>query len=451
MDSITKSIVDFTTGLDPGTLPEPVIHDCKRRIIDTIGCALSAFDFEPARAARIYAMRTSVADGATVIGTAHRTLPELAAFANSVASRYIEGNDTFPGGGGHPSDCLLPILAVAESENASARTAIAAIVLAYEVHAYMFRAFPMRPHALDYVTYTAAASALGAAKILGLAGEPLANAISLSIVPNLALDISRRGHLSMWKGAAAANAARNGVAAAYMARAGMAGPATPFEGGLTEVVGAAKIQSFPLDPSTFAILRGDFKFFLSEYHAQSPAFAAIELHSQVKIEDIEKVEVFTYHFAWFEIGSGEEKWKPTTRETADHSLPYIVACVLMDGCYSDAIYTPARYSDPSTLDLMRRIAIIEDAGLQRLYPESFPCRMEITTKAGARKIAVVSNPTGHHNRPMSDDQIAEKFRALSGRKLGEAHVSQMLYRLWQFEAEQSIKRAFEEILIDTST
>jgi len=447
MDTITKSVVDFAVALDPRALTAPVIHDCKRRIIDTIGCAIGAFDAEPAQAARAYAMRASIPDGATIIGTSHRTLPELAAFANSVASRYIEGNDTFPGGGGHPSDCLLPILGVAESENSTALTAIAGIVLAYEVHAYLFRAFPMRPHALDYVTYTAAASAIGAAKVLGLSAEQTAHAISLAVVPNLALDISRRGHLSMWKGAAAGNAARNGVAAAYMAMSGMAGPATPFVGGLTQVVGAPKVPSFPLDPSTPAILNADFKFFLSEYHAQSPAFAAIELHPQIRIEDIEKVEVFTYHFAWFETGSGEEKWKPTTRETADHSLPYIVACVLIDGNYSDGIYTPERYVDPRTLELMRKITITEDPELQRLYPKSFPCRIEITTKAGERKVAEVPNPVGHHDRPMSDEQIMAKIQTLVGRKIAPARASQILQRLWQMETKTIMRGLFDEFVI----
>ena len=285
-----------------------------------------------------------------MIGTPHRTLPELAAFANSVASRYLEGNDTYPGGGGHPNDNLLPILAIAQASGASAQTAITAIVLAYEVHRYLFRAFPMRKHALDYVLYNAVASAAGAAKVLGLSLEQTANAIALAAVPNLGTDISRRGHLTMWKGCAAANAARNGVFAAIMAKEGMAGPPTPFEDGLTAVIGAEEICPFPVEPTTFSILKADYKFFLSEFHAQGPAFLALELRPQIKLDEIEKIEVLTYHFAWFEIGSGAEKWKPTTRETADHSMPYVVAAVLIDGAYTDAIFAPERFQDQRTLD-----------------------------------------------------------------------------------------------------
>ena len=165
------------------------------------------------------------------------------------------------------------------------------------------------------------------------------------------------------------------------------------------------------------MLKADYKFFLSEFHAQGPAFLALELLPQIKLDDIEKIEVFTYHFAWFEIGSGAEKWKPTTRETADHSMPYVVAAVLIDGAYTDAIFAPERFQDRRTLDLMKKITITEDAEFNKRYPRSLPCRMTITLKSGEQKTAELSNPIGHHDRPMSDAQVVEKFRGLAGRKL----------------------------------
>jgi 2-methylcitrate dehydratase len=448
MDHSTKSIAEFAVRLGYADLPAEVVHDCKRRIIDTIGCAIAAFDAEPSRIARTVAMRAEVADGASVIGTAHRTLPELAAFANSVASRYLEGNDTYPGGGGHPNDNLLPILAIAEASRASAQTAITAIVLAYEVHRYLFRAFPMRRHALDYVLYNAVASATGSAKVLGLSLPQTANAIALAAVPNLGTDISRRGHLTMWKGCAAANAARNGVFAAVMAAEGMAGPPTPFEDGLTAVIGAEEICPFPVDPKTFSLLKADYKFFLSEFHAQGPAFLALELRPQIRLEDIATIEVSTYHFAWFEIGSGAEKWQPTTRETADHSMPYVIAAVLIDGAYTDAIFEPERLQDQRTLELMKKITIREDDEFNKRYPASLPCRMTIALKSGERKTAELSNPIGHHDRPMSDAQVVEKFRGLAGRKLSAERMQKVLDRVWKIENDSDWWSLFDELLID---
>src|SRR4029077_3854917 len=110
MDHSTKSIAEFSTRLDYADLPANVVHDCKRRIIDTVGAGIAAFDEEPSRIARAVAMRTQVAGGAAVSVTTARTVPELAPCANSAASRYLEGKDPYPGGGGHPNDTLLPVL-----------------------------------------------------------------------------------------------------------------------------------------------------------------------------------------------------------------------------------------------------------------------------------------------------------------------------------------------------
>src|SRR5688572_11712174 len=110
MDSSLSRIADFTSALKYTDLPAGVVHDCKRRLIDTLGCGLGAFEAEPSRIARTIAQRVSVPAGARILGTRHRTLPELAAFATGVMSRYLDGNDTFPHGG-HPSDVIAAVLA----------------------------------------------------------------------------------------------------------------------------------------------------------------------------------------------------------------------------------------------------------------------------------------------------------------------------------------------------
>jgi len=447
MDHSTQKIAEFVTALRFADLPAEVVHDCKRRIVDTLGCAIAAFDAEPVRIARSVAQRAQVADGATIVGTADRTLPELAAFANGVASRYIEGNDTYPGGGGHPSDCLLPILAVAQAAGADMRTTIAGIVAAYEAHRYLFRTYPMRKHAFDYVLYNAVSAATGASKVLNLSLAETANAISLAAVPNLGIDISRRGHLTFWKGCAAANASRNGMFAAIMAKHGMAGPPTPFEDGLTAVIGDGQPTPFPVEPSGFSLPKADYKFFLSEFHAQGPAFLALELRPQIDLDAVETIEVFTYHFAWFEIGSGAEKWKPTTRETADHSMPYVVAAVLIDGAYTDAIFEEKRFTDPRTLELMKKITIVEDAEFNRRYPASLPCRMTITLKGGEKRTAELSNPIGHHDRPMSDAQLIKKFRGLAGRKLPPDRLDRFLERAWRIDGDDDWPALFADLQV----
>src|SRR3977135_1712989 len=126
MDSSTGLIATFVHDLRFSDLPAAVVHDCKRRIIDTLGCGLGALETEPSRIARKVALRASAVPGASVLGTSHRTLPELAAFANGVAMRYLDANDTYPGGGGHPSDVVAPVLAAADVAGANGETTIAA-------------------------------------------------------------------------------------------------------------------------------------------------------------------------------------------------------------------------------------------------------------------------------------------------------------------------------------
>lgn len=125
--------------------PSAVVHECKRRLIDTLGCALGAYDAAPSRIARSVALRGKSRAGAHLLGTGRRVLPELAAFANGVMARYLDGNDTYPGGGGHPSDMIAGVLAVADASGADGKTAIAGITAAYQVYYSLFQPTPFSP------------------------------------------------------------------------------------------------------------------------------------------------------------------------------------------------------------------------------------------------------------------------------------------------------------------
>jgi 2-methylcitrate dehydratase len=107
MDNTIRKITDFAFTFRFEDIPPHVVHDCKRRIIDAIGCAFGAHDAIPARIARSRALSVSSPSGARFIGASHRSAVEHAAFANGVMIRYLDGNDTYSGGGaGHPSDVL---------------------------------------------------------------------------------------------------------------------------------------------------------------------------------------------------------------------------------------------------------------------------------------------------------------------------------------------------------
>jgi 2-methylcitrate dehydratase len=448
VDTFVKQIADHGRDRRWHKLPAPILHESKRRIIDTLGCAIAAFDAEPSRVARELGTRVAAREGARILGTDHRTLPELATFANGVMARYLDGNDVYPGGGGHPSDVIAPMLALADTFGCGGSATLTAIALGYDVHYALFHALRVFDKGFDHPLYTAVASAAASAKLLALKEAQTINAISLAITPNLALGATRRGNLSMWKGCASANAARNGVFAALLARAGMTGPERPVEGslGLGELVGDRGLAF--TDDQPFRILQADMKFFVTEFHSIAPIMMALELSEGVSTDDIEAIEIPTYKFAYEEIGSGAEKWRPTSRETADHSLPYIVAAVLVNGGFSDAIFDLARFADPAILRLADKITIKEDPELTRQLPHCFPCRMSISLRGGQVKSAAMTVPRGHHDDPMSDGEINTKFRQLASRKLSPERVERALDFIRTIDASPSAGEVFDLFRID---
>jgi 2-methylcitrate dehydratase len=449
-DATVRAIADYASGLTFASLPAEAVHACKRRIADTLACGIAAYDAEPSRIARALALRTEVADGARVLGTAHRALPELAAFANAAMARYLDGNDCFPGGGGHPSGVIAPVLAAAQAAGADGRDAIAAIAVGYEVHRVLHESLRLMTRGLDHAFYPAVAAAAASAKILRLDETQMVNAIALAATANLPLAVTRRGQLSMWKGVAEANGVRNGLFAALLAQAGMTGPAQPFDGalGLRDLVGPVDVTR--LGSAPLAIMTADMKLFVTEYHSQGPLAAALSLAGGLDIGEIAAIRIRTYEFAHREIGSGAEKWRPATRETADHSLPYIVAATLVDGGFSDAIFAPARFSDPRILALADKVTVAEDAGFTRSFPAKFPCHVEIGLRDGTTRAAGLDVPHGHHDDPLTDAEVAAKFTALAGRKLASAQLAQAWDLIENFDRCSRVDDLFDALTVERS-
>ena len=439
MDMILTAMADAVAGFDARGLPAAARADTVRRVLDTVGCGIAAFHHPAVVAGRRIAMMGSETPGATLLGTAHRVAPEMAGFVNGTAGRVLEGNDAYPGGGGHPSDAILPLLGLAESLEADGEALIGAVWIAYQVHFALFRDLKLRDHGLDHTHYTTVATAAGAAGLLGLDAATTRHALALAITPNLALHATRVGELSMWKGAAAGNAGRGGIFAARLAAAGMTGPERPLDGhhGLIELIGPREAGPVFADPDPM-LRRAAHKFWLSEYHAQGPMMAVLSLRGQFAAEDVERAEIFTYHFTWSEIGSGAEKWRPETSEAADHSLPYMIAAVLVDGAYDDAIFQPERLGDAHIQALMPKVVVTEDPALTAMFPRAYPCRVAITLHDGRVLHAEMPNPPGHPDNPMTDAQMDEKFRMLAGRMLPAERVEVALAWLRALPAQTSV-------------
>jgi len=229
-DTLAERLAEYAISTRFDDLPEPVVHETKRRLIDALGCALGARHADTPRAAERVAPRIAAGQTASTLYGA-RTSPDMAAFVNGILIRYLDFNDTYlskePA---HPSDNLAAVLAAGEASGSTGKELIAAGVIAYEVQCRLADAWSIRSQGWDHVCYGAFSTALGAGKLLGLDAASLVHAQGISGVAHMAMRQTRAGELSMWKGAAFANASRNGVLAAMLAAQGMTGPAPIFEG-----------------------------------------------------------------------------------------------------------------------------------------------------------------------------------------------------------------------------
>jgi len=429
--TLAHQLADYACALRYEDLSKDVVHEVKRRVIDSLGCALGAWNEEPCAIARRVASDFSAREGSTIIGTSHKAPPDWTAFANGCCIRYFDYNDTYlskePA---HPSDNISAALAVAESIGATGRDLITAIALAYEVQCRFCDAASIRARGWDHVTYGAFSTALASAKLMKLDAKNTRHAVNIAGVAGAAMRQARVGELSHWKGVAFANAARHGVFSALLARAGMTGPAPIFEGqmGFEKQMGVslgnvAEKFAVPFarttDGPASMILQTSIKFWPAEYHSQSAIEAALFLREQIgEGVEVKSMTIESHDASVDIIGSEPEKWKPETRETADHSLPYITAVALIDGEVTEKQFQPERFKDPQIWKFLEKVKVERNAELNALYPGAVANVVHVELGDGRLLSKRVDYPLGHAKNPLKDSQVEEKFHVLVDPMLG---------------------------------
>ena len=434
----------YAASLRYEDLPLDAVHEVKRRLIDSLGCAMGAYGSQPPAIARRTACAATGTLPATVIGTNHRSTPELAAFSNGVHFRYLDYNDTYlslePA---HPSDNLAAVLAAAEPMGAGGTEIITAAVLAYEIQCRLCDAASIRSRGWDHVTYGAYSTSLAAGKLFGLGEPELTYAQALAGVPNNAMRQTRVGMLSHWKGCAFANASRNGVFAAMLASFGMTGPSDVFEGEMgffKQISGPFTIDKLGGNGEPFMINRTYIKLYPAEYHSQSAIDAALVLRPQIgaDLDAIEKITIESFDAAVEIIGGEPEKWRPTTRETADHSLPYCVAVALMDGKVTLDSFDDVHLGNSELMALVQKIEVKASKAMNAKYPDGIPNLVRVHLRDGRALEHEVTFPRGHARNPMTDDEVIAKFRAMAEPLLAEARIAEILDRCWNLDRQSEI-------------
>jgi 2-methylcitrate dehydratase len=437
MATLARKIADWALKTKYEDLAPQVAHEVKRRMLDSIGCALGAWTSGPARVTREAAMDVPLNGGASIFGSEHRTTPDLATFTNGALVRYLDFNDTYlslePA---HPSDNIPAAWAVGQVTGADAKRIIAATAIAYELQCRCCDAASLRKHGWDHVYYGALSTALLASYLYGLSPEQTEHALGIAGVCNFATRQTRTGQLSMWKACAFSNAARNGVFAANLARMGMSGPNEIFEGpkGLFKMVTGPFEPKWAGEPSDWMIMQTYIKYWPAEYHSQSAIDAGLQLREQIGNPDnIEGLLIESFEAAVSIIGSEPEKWRPTSRETADHSMGYCLAVALIDGDVTRESFKTERLQDPRVLSLLDKIKIVETDECNKGYPKGIPNNLIVKLKDGRTLSKRVDFPRGHAGNPMTDDEVVAKFRRLAAGVVSDATQQRIIEQCMNFE------------------
>ncbi len=452
---LAEKLANWTHKLKYTDLTPEAIHETKRRFIDSLGTSLGAYKGTPATITRKTALnipKSKSGHGAVVVGTKHRTSPDIAAFANGAHIRYLDFNDTYlskePA---HPSDNIAATLAVAQDAGKSGKDLILATVIAYEIQCTMCDAASLRAQGWDHVTYGAFSATLGASKLWGLKPDQMVHAQGLAGVCNIATRQTRTGQISMWKACAFSNACRNAVFATNLARQGFTGPHEIFEGpkGVFKMLTNGKYDvKLGSKKSGYMINKTYIKFWPAEYHAQSSIDAALQLRTQFmadgyKPKDIKKLHMESFEAAVSIIGSEPEKWRPTSRETADHSMGFMTVAALLDGKLDRDTFSPKKFKGKKYLDLLDRTSITEAKDLNKGYPDGIPNRLILTMNDGKKYTLTVKYPRGHAGNPMTDDEVETKFRGLANGVIPTALQNKLLDSMWNMDKAKDVKNLWQ--------
>ncbi len=413
MTTLVEDVASWIAELRYEVLPREVVDRTKLILLDTLACALGALDAQPLRLARQVVTEQGGNPQATPVGVRWKTTSEQVAFLDGIALRYLDLND-YSTVGGHPSINVAPALSVTEAQGLSGKHLILGIATGYEVQLRLREATKNgKQEGWDHSTGVHYSAAAAAAKLFALPAAQIAHALTIAGSHACTLAAVRKGKLSMWKGVAEAMAAKTGTFAALLARAGMTGSLSIFEGngGYREVVtGVLDEDVLRRPPEEFLLLTSCVKLWPCVFVAQAPIAAALKLRRRRNLSP-ERIKNIVIHLNSF---SYEQQKKflaagLSTRESADHSVPYCVARALLDGEVRIEHFDEKSFSEPRAVALFNKVSLAR----AETFPDKVSARVEVQLSDGGILSEEVLYPPGHTENPVGETEIVEKFRALS--------------------------------------
>jgi len=447
MSSLSGKMAQWALDLKFEDIPEVSVWEAKRFLLDSMGCALAAVKNEDMEAMFRFTEKLGGTPEASVIGRDFKTNASNAALMNCLLTRAMDYNDIYwEEDPSHPSDLIGAALAAGEVNGKNGKEVLEAIVVNYELMLrWCHAAHPgVREIGWHHASLVQFVSPVVAGKLYDLDLDQTIAAVGISSSSHFTLGGVVAGHLTNMKNTAAPLASQAGVIAALIAREGYSGPVEVFEGkeGVFEVIDSVEwrpdwvLKDLGKD---FMITKCAYKAFPTEALTHQPISAALQVcqEGNLTAEDISEILVETT-VRGADILSDPSKFKPRTKETADHSLPYVVAAAVADGNVLPSSFSDEKLKDPRIWALLGKIKVVADPEIDAMFPGVKRARVTITNNEGQSFTAQVDNAKGSPLNPMSDEEIISKFRANAGLILSKEQQDKVIDLTWRFDELEEI-------------
>jgi 2-methylcitrate dehydratase len=445
-ETVTARMSRWAAGLQYSNLSQDAVYQAKRFLLDSLGCALGGYQQHDVKIALAVLGEVAGPGPATVIGTGKRIDPVSASLANALMIRCMDYNDIYwKQDPSHPSDIFPAAMACCERAGSNGKELIVGLVLGHEFEMrYCEAAVPgIRERGWHHATLTAFVSPIVAGRALRLPWEKIQHAIGISASRHCTLGAVTAGKLTMMKNTVDPMATQSGVFAALLAEKGYSGPEHVVDGkeGLTHVFGPEWKLNLLTDGlgDSWRITQCGMKAFPTEALTHTPISAVLDLvkSNDLHPEQVEKIQIRSLARA-ADILSDSSKYDPHTKETADHSLPYVIAAAVVDRQVTPVQFTMEKIMDPKIRAQLHKIEVVADPEIEKVFPALQRVVVNIETADGRSFSKQLDYPKGDPRNPLTDQEVEEKFAALADRVLSAGTQKRVKDAVWNLERVRSV-------------
>ena len=445
--TVTAEMSRWAADLQFSDLSREAVYQAKRFLLDSIGCALGGFQQHDVTIALDVLREIAGLGSCSVIGSGEQMDPVSAALANALMIRCMDYNDIYwKQDPSHPSDIFPAAIACCERRGSDGRELIVGLVLGHEFEQrFCEAAIPgIRERGWHHATLTAFVSPIVAGRALKLSAEQIQHAIGISASRHCTLGAVTAGKLTMMKNTVDPMATQSGVFAALLAEKGYTGPEHVIDGkeGLAHCFGPEwklPVLTEGLGES-WRITQCGMKAFPTEALTHTPISATLAIikENDLKPEQVAKVHIRTTARG-ADILSDPSKYDPHTKETADHSLPYVIAAAVAERQVTPAQFTTAKINDPVIRAQLRKVEVVADAEIEKVFPALQRVVVKIVTADGRTFEKQLDFPKGDPRNPPTDREIEEKFEALADPVMSKPAQQKLKDAIWKLEKCGSVR------------